>query len=116
MRCASSFWSATRRSDPIWLAPPLHPLARFFYLTGGTRMEGTNRLHELRESDRMQWLDGARGWRAEPDDVVNALATGGVWQGIDKTGAVASTIWTREPDGAPLVFITINGHPLQGSE
>jgi len=98
-------------------------------------MEGTNRLHELRESDRMQWLDGARGWRAEPDDVVNALAadgfqeckretariprapaTGGVWQGIDKTGAVASTIWTREPDGAPLVFITINGHPLQGSE
>ena len=97
-------------------------------------MEGTNRLHELRESDRMQWLDGARGWRAEPDDVVNALAadgfqeckretariprapaTGGVWQGIDpKTGAVASTIWTREPDGAPIVFITINGNPIQG--
>ena len=99
-------------------------------------MEGTTRLHELRESDRMQWLDGARGWRAEPDDVVDALAadgfqeckretariprapaTGGVWQGIDpKTGAVASTIWTREPDGAPLVFITINGEPLQGQQ
>jgi hypothetical protein len=96
-------------------------------------MEGTNRLHELREYGRMQWLDTARGWRAEPDDVMNALAadgfqeckretarvprapaTGGVWQGIDKTGAVASTVWTREPDGALLVFITINGEPLQG--
>ena len=97
-------------------------------------MEGTNRLHELRESDRMQWLDGVRGWRAEPDDVVNALAadgfqeckrevarvpralaTGGVWQGIDqKTGAVASTVWTRDPAGTPLVFITINGHPIEG--
>lgn len=97
-------------------------------------MEGTNRLHELRDSDRMQWLDAARGWRAEPDDVVNALAadgfqeckrevarvprapaSGGVWQGVDhKTGAVASTIWTREPGGTPIVFITINGQPLQG--
>jgi hypothetical protein len=97
-------------------------------------MEGPNRLHELRDSDRMQWLDGARGWRAEPDDVVNALAadgfleckrevarvprapaSGGVWQGVDhKTGAVASTIWTREPDGTPTVFITINGQPLRG--
>ncbi len=97
-------------------------------------MEGTNRLYELRDSDRMQWLDAAHGWRAEPDDVVNALAadgfqeckretarvprapaTGGVWQGIDKTGAVASTIWTRDLAGAPIVFITINGEPLEGS-
>ena len=97
-------------------------------------MEGTNRLHELRDSDRMQWLDAAHGWRAEPDDVVNALAadgyqeckretarvpkalaSGGMWQGIDhKTGAVASTVWTREAGGEPLVFITINGQPLQG--
>ena len=96
-------------------------------------MEGTNRLHELRDSDRMQWLDAAHGWRAEPDDVVNALAadgfqeckretariprapaTGGVWQGIDKTGAVASTVWTRDPAGAPIVFISINGELLEG--
>ena len=75
-------------------------------------MEGTHGLHELREHGRMQWLDNARGWRAEPDDVVNALtadgfqeckretariprapATGGVWQGVDhKTGAVASPV------------------------
>jgi len=97
-------------------------------------MEGTTRLHELREYGHMQWLDGARGWRAEPDDVVNALAadgfqeckrevarvphapaTGGVWQGVDhRTGAVASTIWTRDLGGSPIVFITINGHPLEG--
>jgi hypothetical protein len=97
-------------------------------------MEETHGLHELREYGRMQWLDGARGWRAEPDDVVNALtadgfqeckretarvprapATGGVWQGIDhKTGAVASTVWTREPNGSPVVFISINGEPLEG--
>jgi hypothetical protein len=98
-------------------------------------MEGTHGLHGLREDGRMQWLDGARGWRAEPDDVVNALtadgfqeckrevtrvpraaATGGVWQGVDhRTGAVASTVWTREPNGSPVVFITINGEALQGS-
>ena len=97
-------------------------------------MESSDRLNELREFGRMQWLDAARGWRAEPDDIVNALAadgyqeckretarvpkapaTGGVWQGIDhKTGAVASTVWTREPNGDPVVFITINGHPLEG--
>jgi hypothetical protein len=98
-------------------------------------MEGPNRLHELRESDRMRWLDAAHGWRAEPDEVVNALAadgyqeckreiarvpraqaTGGVWQGIDpRTGAVASTIWTRDAAGIPIVFIAINDRPLQGA-
>ncbi len=97
-------------------------------------MEGPQRLDDLREHGRMQWLNEARGWRAEPDEIVSALAadgyqeckreiaripkapaTGGVWQGIDhRTGAVASTVWTREPSGAPLVFITINGHPIEG--
>jgi hypothetical protein len=96
-------------------------------------MEGTNRLAELREYGRMEWLDGARGWRAEPEDVAEALAAdgfqeckretarvprapaaGGVWQGIDKTGVVASTVWTREAGGASVVFITINGQPLLG--
>ena len=92
------------------------------------------RLDDLREHGRMQWLTEARGWRAEPDEIVNALAadgyqeckreiarvpraaaTGGMWQGVDHTtGAVASTVWTREPNGDPVVFITINGQPLQG--
>jgi hypothetical protein len=100
-------------------------------------MEGADRLNQLREHGRMRWIDGAQGWRAEPDEVVNALAasgfqeckretartprsgavSGGVWQGIDpRTGAVASTIWFREsPTTSPIVFIDINGHPLKGT-
>jgi hypothetical protein len=98
-------------------------------------MERSDRLNELRDDGRMHWLDRAQAWRAEPDDITNALAadgfqeckretarvprggaTGGVWQGVDhKTGAVASTIWTRDPStNFPIVFITINGNPLQG--
>jgi hypothetical protein len=102
-------------------------------------MEGTDRISQLREYGRMHWIDGAQGWRAEPDEVVNALTasgfeeckrevartpragavtgvTGGVWQGVDpRTGAVASTVWFRaSPTDPPLVFIDINGHPLRG--
>ena len=59
-------------------------------------MEGTNRLHELRESDRMQWLDGARGWRAEPDDVVNALAADGFQECKRETARIPlRTLMTR---------------------
>jgi len=100
-------------------------------------MERSDRLEELREVGRMHWIDGAQGWRAEPDEVVNALTAsgfeeckreiartpragavaGGVWQGVDpRTGAVACTTWFREsPTTPPLVFIEINGHPLKGS-
>ena len=99
-------------------------------------MEGATRLDQLREHGRMHWIDGAQGWRAEPDEVVNALAasgfeeckretartprggpvSGGVWQGVDpRTGAVASTIWFRQsPTHPPIVFIDIDGHPLKG--
>jgi hypothetical protein len=99
-------------------------------------VERPEHLHELREYGRMRWLDRAQGWRAEPNDVVDALAAegfqeckneiarvprgggvaGGVWQGLNHhTGAIASTIWTRDPTtNEPIVFITINGHPLQG--
>jgi hypothetical protein len=97
-------------------------------------MERSERLSELREYGRMEWLDRAQGWRAEPDEVVSALAadgfqeckreiarvprgggaTGGVWQGVDhRTGAVASTIWVREATtGSPIVFISINGESV----
>jgi hypothetical protein len=100
-------------------------------------MDTGHGLNDLRQYGRMHWLDGAQGWRAEPDEVVNALAadgfeeykretarmprggatTGGVWQGLDhRTGAVASTIWVREPTtGAPIVFISIDGTPVKGS-
>jgi hypothetical protein len=121
----------------------LHPLAaRFIEAShgrnaGGNAMDGTERLNELRQYGRMHWIDGAQAWRAEPDDVMNALAAcgfeeckrevarmpggpiaGGVWQGVDpRTGAVASTIWSREsPTQAPIIFIHINGHPLKGTD
>ena len=32
-----------------------------------------------------------------------------------RTGAVASTIWVRDPGThSPIVFISIDGHPIQG--
>ena len=99
-------------------------------------VEQHDRLNELREYGRMHWLEGAHAWRAEPDDVMNALAadgfqeckretariprgggsTGGVWQGIDhRTGAVASTVWVRQPaTDSPIVFITIDGQAIEG--
>ena len=90
---------------------------------------------ELRASGRMTWIAEQRGWAAQPDDVVSALAdsgfreckreearggrdrqsSGGVWQGIDTaTGSVASAVWVNRPDTpAPLVFIDIDGRPLR---
>lgn len=100
-------------------------------------MESTDRLDHLRQYGRMQWLGQAHGWRAEPDDVVNALsedgfeeykrdvarsrreggATGGVWQGLNyRTGAVVSAVWVRRPmRDESIVYIDINGEPLKGS-
>ncbi len=100
-------------------------------------MEQTAGLDQLREFGRMRWLEAAHGWRAEPDEVVGALAaegfdeykreeargrrgaaaSGGVWLGINsRTGTVASTIWVREPDtGDVLVFVEIDGKPVRGT-
>jgi hypothetical protein len=96
-------------------------------------MQGNDRLTQLREHGRMHWLDDAQAWRAEPDEVVGALTaqgfeeykretartprgggvTGGVWQGLDpRTGAVACTVWFRNPSTTPTVYITIDGQPL----
>jgi hypothetical protein len=96
-------------------------------------MHEHDRLDDLRAHGRMHWLDDAQAWRAEPDEVMRALAdqgyqeckreiartprsgvvTGGVWQGVNPhTGAVASTVWFRTPAATPTVFITIDGQPL----
>jgi hypothetical protein len=97
-----------------------------------------NRLNELREHGRLQWVRGENGWIARPDDVVDALAqhgyqeykreiacttrdrapTGGVWQGLDTTtGSIASAIWvTRDHPDAAIVFIEIDGEPLRGDQ
>jgi hypothetical protein len=99
-------------------------------------MTGSERLHELTETGRMQWVGREHAWSACPDEVVSALArdgfheykrevtqsrrgrgpTGGVWQGLNEsTGAVASAIWIKRSDDAvALVFIDIDGEPVQG--
>jgi hypothetical protein len=96
-------------------------------------MQPTERLNELRQFGRMRWMGSADGWLAEPDEVVNALAsdgfeeckreetrnphreaTGGVWQGLNnRTGAVASAVWVRTESQQLLVFIDIDGERLR---
>ncbi len=92
-------------------------------------------LDELCEHGRMQWVASERAWQAEPREVLDALAgagfqeykhevtrsgrdrspTGGVWQGLDsRTGTVASAIWVRRLDAPALVFIDIDGEPIEG--
>jgi len=101
-------------------------------------MEPTPNLDELRARGDMTWAQEAHAWTARPDDVVNALSsggfeeykresirsgrdrepTGGVWQGLNATtGAVASAMWIRRADETAardssrdtLVFIDIDG-------
>ena len=89
-------------------------------------------IDELRATGRMTWSEEQRGWVAEPDDIVSALAhsgfheykreearsrrdrqpSGGMWQGINTSGAVASALWINRPDAtAPTVYIDIDGEP-----
>lgn len=96
-------------------------------------MQGPERLIELCRGGRMRWTGEA--WLAEPDEVVDALASdgfleckrevarnpasraqsGGVWQGLNaQTGAVASAVWVRGGDRS-LVFIEIDGRRLDGA-
>jgi len=93
-------------------------------------------LDELRGHGRMTWIEAEQGWVAAPEEIVNALSSGGfeeckrevttgrchsrpaggVWHGINRrTGAVASAIWVNRLLGLPaLVFITMDGESLRG--
>lgn len=92
-------------------------------------------LDDLRDHGRMHWVASEHAWQADPRDVLDALAgagfeeykhevtrsgrerspTGGVWQGLDcRTGTVASAIWVRRVDAPALVFIDIDGRPIEG--
>jgi hypothetical protein len=95
-----------------------------------------NELDELRGHGRMTWIEAEQGWVAAPEEIVNALSSGGfeeckrevttgrchsrpaggVWHGINRrTGAVASAIWVYRLLGPPaLVFITMDGQSLRG--
>ena len=96
-------------------------------------MHTTECLNQLRETGRMRWMSLAQAWIAEADEVVGALARdgfeeckyaetrdphwharGGVWQGLNRhTGAVASAVWVVSDARLHLVFIDIDGEPLQ---
>jgi len=118
------------------MALALHASARFTLARSRRRrgtMQGPDRLLELCRGGRMRWT--GEGWLAEPDEVVNALASegfqeckrevardpasratsGGVWQGLNaQTGAVASAVWVRGDDRV-LVFIEIDGRRVDES-
>jgi len=88
-------------------------------------------IEELRAQGRMTWIEDQRAWVAAPDEIVSALAhsgfneykreetrsrrgqepSGGVWQGIDGAGTVASAVWINRPD-ASIVYIDIDGEPF----
>jgi hypothetical protein len=92
-------------------------------------------LNALRETGRMRWMSVTKSWIAEADEVVSALtrdgfeeckyaetrdphshARGGVWQGLNRsTGAVASAVWIMSDARPHMVFIDIDGEPLQDS-
>jgi hypothetical protein len=89
-------------------------------------------IEELRDSGRMTWIEDQRAWIARPDEIVSALAhsgfneykreetrsrpghqpSGGVWQGIDGAGSVASAVWVNRAE-ASIVYIDIDGEPLR---
>jgi hypothetical protein len=91
-------------------------------------------IEELRACGRMTWIEDQRAWVAQPDEIVKALAhsgfneykreetrsrrdrqpSGGVWQGINGAGSVASAVWVNRPDTeASIVYIDIDGEPLR---
>jgi hypothetical protein len=93
----------------------------------------TECLNQLREAGRMRWMNLTKGWIADAEEVVNALARdgfeeckheetrdphrharGGVWQGVNpSTGAVASAVWIVSDARPHLVFIDIDGEPVR---
>ena|SRR5215471_5753841 len=94
-------------------------------------------LDDLQQRGVMCWRAEDQAWVADPQEVVQALTTGGfqeyrreiakggrdratsggMWQGLDpRTGAVATVIWVAH--GMPSeshVFIEIDGRHIEGS-
>lgn len=99
-------------------------------------MIGVQSLDALRADGKLRWVGREFGWAAEPEIVVDALSregfheyrreiarsrrrdssAGGVWQGLNDAGSVASAIWVNRPEaGEAIVFIDIDGEPLRAS-
>jgi len=91
-------------------------------------------LNDLREQDRMTWMEQGAGWLGVPDEILDALMedgfdeckrattasrpdrrpAGGLWQGVNpRTGSVASAIWVARALGQPaMLFIQIDGESI----
>ena len=93
-----------------------------------------NAFRELMTEGRIAWAAEVRGWIGQPGDIVDALSRegftefkadaargprgglsrGGIWQGLDaRTGAVASAVWVRVPQGGDaVVYVDVDGTPI----
>lgn len=92
--------------------------------------------NELREPNRITWIEQEHGWIAAPEDIVTVRSNegfeeckretttsqrdrqpaGGLWQGVNtRTGSAASAIWVTRPVWQrALVFIEVDGESLAG--
>ena len=94
-------------------------------------------LDDLEQRGAMSWRAEDQAWIADPEDVAQALVSGGfqefrrevakgcrghatsggMWQGLDqRTGSVATVIWVAHgPPPETHVFIEIDGRPIEGN-
>jgi hypothetical protein len=93
-----------------------------------------DRLRELRDAGKIEWVEKMGAWAGQLDDVVRALAAegfeecrkevirsrregqaaGGLWQGLhQRTGVVASAVWFNGARARQsIVFVDVDGEPL----
>jgi hypothetical protein len=93
-------------------------------------------LPDLSAAHRAIWVEKVGGWLVSPEDLASAFIAagfaeyrreiirsrrgrrplGGLWQGLDPaTGRVACLLWVNKVDpGRALVFVEVNGAPLEG--
>jgi hypothetical protein len=93
-----------------------------------------DRLRELRDAGRIEWIEEMAAWAGQLDDIVRALAdkgfqecrkeivrsrrdrqpAGGLWQGLNqRTGVVASAVWINGAGPRhSIVFVDIDGELL----
>jgi len=98
-------------------------------------MSPSAHLRHLRDAHNAIWVERLHGWLADPHDIAAALSSegfqeyklevlrsqrdhhpvGGLWQGLDGAGSVASVIWINNLEAhQAIVFVDIDGQQLQG--
>jgi hypothetical protein len=93
-----------------------------------------DRLRELRDAGKIEWIEEMTAWAGRLDDIVRALGdagfqecrkeivrsrrdrqpAGGLWQGLNqRTGVVASAVWINGTGPRhSIIFVDIDGEPL----